>query len=116
MRRLSSVSTASMNSSVVRKGWSGRMRMARSLVIFPDSTVSTQTFSSVSANFTGETSPTTFANNDGWHDDVSDGPVHATVKIDGKTFDADGAWVLREVALALGVEEPFAAELLLQPL
>jgi hypothetical protein len=48
----------------------------------------------VSANFTGETSPTTFANNDGWHDDVSDGPVRAKVTIDGKTFDADGAWVV----------------------
>jgi hypothetical protein len=28
----------------------------------------------------------TFANNDGWHDDVSDGPVTAEVKIGGKTL------------------------------
>src|SRR5207249_9656745 len=38
--------------SVERKGWSGRIRIARSLVILPDSTTSTQTFSSVSANLT----------------------------------------------------------------
>lgn len=39
---------------------------------------------------------TTFANNDGWHDDVSDGPVTATVtfKRGGKTFKAVGAWVI----------------------
>jgi hypothetical protein len=39
---------------------------------------------------------TTFANNDGWHDDVSDGPVNATVtfKRGGKTFQAVGAWVI----------------------
>ncbi|HEV3087526.1 MAG TPA: LodA/GoxA family CTQ-dependent oxidase [Candidatus Elarobacter sp.] len=48
----------------------------------------------VSANFTGATAPVTFANNDGWHDDVSDGPVHAKVKVNGKTFDAAGAWVV----------------------
>jgi hypothetical protein len=37
---------------------------------------------------------TTFANNDGWHDDVSDGPVTATVKIDGKDIPVDPAWVV----------------------
>ena len=32
---------------------------------------------------------TTFANNDGWYDDVSDGPVRARVKLaDGRTLDA----------------------------
>lgn len=36
---------------------------------------------------------TTFANNDGWHDDVSDGPVRATVKVGGKTFEAEPATV-----------------------
>lgn len=39
------------------------------------------------------TRPTTFANNDDWHDDVCDGPVRATVtiEVDGetKTFEAD---------------------------
>ncbi|PWU12309.1 MAG: 3-isopropylmalate dehydrogenase [Verrucomicrobia bacterium] len=37
---------------------------------------------------------TTFANNDGWHDDVSDGPVNATVRIGGQTYQAEGAWVI----------------------
>jgi hypothetical protein len=39
---------------------------------------------------------TTFANNDNWHDDVSDGPVAAKVKLkgNGATFDAGGAWVI----------------------
>ncbi|MDE1460836.1 LodA/GoxA family CTQ-dependent oxidase [Spartinivicinus poritis] len=36
---------------------------------------------------------TTFANNDGWHDDVSDGPVRATVTIKGKEFEAKPAMV-----------------------
>jgi len=35
----------------------------------------------------------TFANNDGWHDDTSDGPVRATVKIDGNAFEAEPAMV-----------------------
>src|SRR6185369_3693654 len=35
----------------------------------------------------------TFANNDGWHDDTSDGPVRATVKIGGKEFEAEPAAV-----------------------
>ena len=39
---------------------------------------------------------TTFANNDGWHDDVSDGPVTATVQLHGTnvTIDAKSAWVI----------------------
>ena len=39
---------------------------------------------------------TTYANNDGWHDDVSDGPVSArvTFKSGGKSFEAAGAWVI----------------------
>ncbi|HYL38117.1 MAG TPA: LodA/GoxA family CTQ-dependent oxidase [Bryobacteraceae bacterium] len=38
---------------------------------------------------------TTFANNDGWHDDVSDGPVTATVTMHGNTpVQASGAWVI----------------------
>jgi len=36
----------------------------------------------------------TYADNAGWHDDVSDGPVSARVTIDGKTLDAKGAWVI----------------------
>ena len=39
---------------------------------------------------------TTFANNDGWYDDVSDGPVNATVtlKTGGKIFNVAPAWVI----------------------
>lgn len=37
---------------------------------------------------------TTFANNGGWHDDTSDGPVSASVKIGGRTIAADPAWVV----------------------
>ncbi len=37
----------------------------------------------------------TFANNQGWHDDTSDGSVDACVTLpDGRTLDAEGAWVL----------------------
>ncbi|HEX8500538.1 MAG TPA: LodA/GoxA family CTQ-dependent oxidase [Pyrinomonadaceae bacterium] len=36
---------------------------------------------------------TTFANNDGWHDDISDGPVRATVRVGGKEFEAEPAMV-----------------------
>lgn len=36
----------------------------------------------------------TFANNDKWHDDVSDGPVHATVTYQGKTMEAIPAHVV----------------------
>ncbi len=35
----------------------------------------------------------TFANNDGWHDDVSDGPVRATVVINGEKIEAEPAMV-----------------------
>jgi len=36
----------------------------------------------------------TFANNDGWYDDVSDGPVTAKVTLNATDFDAVGAWVI----------------------
>jgi hypothetical protein len=36
----------------------------------------------------------TFANNDGWHDDVSDGPVNAEVELDGMPLDVVPAWVI----------------------
>ena len=35
-----------------------------------------------------------FANNDGWYDDVSDGPVTATIQIGSDTFEATPAWVV----------------------
>ncbi len=37
---------------------------------------------------------TTFANNGGWHDDTSDGPVSAQVKIGGRAVATDPAWVV----------------------
>lgn len=46
----------------------------------------------VSASATGAP-PVTFANNEGWHDDVSDGPVTATVRIGGTSIPVDGGWV-----------------------
>lgn len=37
----------------------------------------------------------TFANNQGWFDDTSDGPVDASVKLpDGRVLHAEGAWVV----------------------
>ena len=45
-----------------------------------------------SASITGAPAET-FANNDGWHDDVSDGPVRATVTISGRTLEAEPAMV-----------------------
>lgn len=36
----------------------------------------------------------TFANNDGWHDDVSDGPVSAEVSIGGDSIPVEPAWVV----------------------
>ncbi len=36
---------------------------------------------------------TTFANNDGWYDDISDGPVYATVKYNGQTMQAEPGFV-----------------------
>ena len=49
-----------------------------------------------SDSFTHPKKPqTTFANNEGWHDDMSDGPIDATVTLpNGKNLEADGAWVL----------------------
>ena len=35
----------------------------------------------------------TFANNDGWHDDVSDGPIYATVNYEGCAYEAKPAMV-----------------------
>ena len=40
-----------------------------------------------------KTAPTTFANNDGWHDDTSDGTVRATVSFGDLTIDAEPAMV-----------------------
>ena len=37
--------------------------------------------------------PQTFANNDGWYDDVSDGPVDATVTFNGAPIPVEGAWI-----------------------
>jgi hypothetical protein len=55
----------------------------------------------VLGGFGNSASPTnaplkTFANNDGWHDDVSDGPVTATVKLKNSnmTLQAVPAWVI----------------------
>jgi hypothetical protein len=39
-------------------------------------------------------STSTFANNDGWHDDVADGPVRASVTIGKKAFEAEAAYVV----------------------
>ena len=36
----------------------------------------------------------TFANNEGWHDDVSDGPVTAQVTLDGGSLEVVPAWVV----------------------
>ena len=36
----------------------------------------------------------TFANNEGWHDDVSDGPVTAVVRFQGVALPVDPAWVV----------------------
>jgi hypothetical protein len=36
----------------------------------------------------------TFANNDGWHDDVADGPVTAQVRFQGRPLPVDPAWVV----------------------
>lgn len=46
-----------------------------------------------SASFDGKP-PVTFANNDGWYDDTSDGPVTARVKLDGRELDVAPAWVV----------------------
>ena len=39
-----------------------------------------------------------FANNDGWFDDMSDGPVDAELTIDGAKQDVVGAWAARRPA------------------
>jgi hypothetical protein len=46
-----------------------------------------------SASHTGEKA-VTFANNDGWHDDTSDGPVSARVVLNGRELPVEPAWVL----------------------
>jgi len=46
-----------------------------------------------SASFDG-TVAITFANNEGWHDDISDGPVTATVTYQGKKLDVTPSWVI----------------------
>ncbi|MGC2406361.1 MAG: LodA/GoxA family CTQ-dependent oxidase [Candidatus Cybelea sp.] len=35
-----------------------------------------------------------FLNTPGWHDDVADGPINATIVVGGQTFNALGAWVI----------------------
>jgi hypothetical protein len=35
-----------------------------------------------------------FANNDGWYDDIADGPVTATVNLGGRRLPVDPAWVI----------------------
>jgi hypothetical protein len=47
----------------------------------------------VSASYNG-TKAVTFANNEGWHDDVSDGPVTAKVVFQGKELEVDPAWAV----------------------
>ncbi len=36
----------------------------------------------------------TFANNDGWYDDISDGPVQARVTLEGRQLPVEPAWVV----------------------
>jgi hypothetical protein len=47
----------------------------------------------VSASYDG-TRAVTFANNEGWHDDVSDGPVTAEVEYQGKKLAVQPAWIV----------------------
>lgn len=35
-----------------------------------------------------------FNNSNQWYDDISDGPIHAEVTINGKSFDVESAWVI----------------------
>jgi hypothetical protein len=42
----------------------------------------------------GQNTITTYANNRGWYDDISDGPVSATVTLDGRNIPVDPAWVV----------------------
>lgn len=46
------------------------------------------------AEHSQDVSLTSFANNDGWFDDVSDGPVTATLTIDGAQLKVAAAWVV----------------------
>ena len=46
-----------------------------------------------SASINGS-APTTFANNDGWYDDTSDGPVTASVRLGGRELRVAPAWVV----------------------
>jgi hypothetical protein len=48
----------------------------------------------VSASAFPNNSPTTFGNNDGWHDDTSDGPVTATVVYNNEELEVEPAWVV----------------------
>jgi hypothetical protein len=41
-----------------------------------------------------ETDPNAFINANGWYDDASDGPVTATVSIQGREIPVEGAWVV----------------------
>jgi hypothetical protein len=47
----------------------------------------------VSASYDG-TRAVTFANNEAWHDDTSDGPVTAEVHFEGKMLDVNPAWIV----------------------
>lgn len=47
----------------------------------------------VSASYDGSP-PTEFGNNDKWHDDVSDGPVTAVVRVEGKEIPVEPSWVV----------------------
>lgn len=46
-----------------------------------------------SASYDGKP-PTTFANNDGWYDDTSDGPVCASLRLQGRQIEVAPAWVV----------------------
>ena len=46
-----------------------------------------------SASYDGKP-PTTFANNDGWYDDTSDGPVSASLRLYGRQIEVAPAWVV----------------------
>jgi hypothetical protein len=46
-----------------------------------------------SASYDGKP-PTTFANNDGWYDDTSDGPVSASLRLHGRQIEVAPAWVV----------------------
>lgn len=79
-----------------------------------------------SGSMTPEIPAYTFANNDNWYDDTSDGPVDATVTFNGQTMQAEGAWVVTappnfapgiqgvvtlydvmyEVGMSMGIEPP----------